>query len=81
MIGFGFVDNTIMIQAGNAIDCSLGVTFGFSTLTAAAFGQVVSDASGVLFGGTLESLAKRAGVPSPGLTTAQRQLAIVQRSP
>jgi hypothetical protein len=32
MIGFGFTDQTVMIQAGNAIDCTLGVTFGLSTL-------------------------------------------------
>lgn len=32
MIGFGFTDQTVMLQAGNAIDCTLGVTFGLSTL-------------------------------------------------
>ena len=29
-----------MIQAGDLIDSTIGVTFGFATLTAAAFGQV-----------------------------------------
>ena len=80
MIGFGFTDQTVMIQAGNAIDCTLGVTFGLSTLTAAAFGQICSDASGVLFGGTLERLAEQAGLPKTGLTTAQRALPIVKRT-
>jgi Transmembrane protein 65 len=79
MIGFGIMDQTIMLQAGNAIDCTLGVTFGLSTLTAAAFGQVCSDASGVLFGGTLESLACRAGLPKTGLTLYQRSLPVVKR--
>lgn len=79
MIGFGFTDQTVMIQAGNAIDCTLGVTFSLSTLTAAAFGQVVSDASGVVLGGTLERLAQAAGLPSANLTTAQRMLPIVSR--
>jgi len=79
MIGFGFTDQTVMLQAGNMIDCTLGVTFGLSTLTAAAFGQICSDASGVLFGGTLERLADRAGLPKTGLTTAQRALPIVRR--
>jgi len=79
MIGFGFTDQTVMLQAGNAIDCTLGVTFGLSTLTAAAFGQVCSDASGVIFGGTLERLSTMAGLPSAGLTTAQRHLPVVQR--
>jgi len=77
MIGFGFTDQTVMLQAGNAIDCTLGVTFGLSTLTAAAFGQVISDASGVVFGGTVERFAKMAGLPSANLTVAQRALPIV----
>lgn len=79
MIGFGIMDQTIMIHAGNAIDCTLGVLFGLSTLTAAAFGQICSDASGVLFGGTVERLAKRAGMPSPNLSLAQTRLPVVAR--
>ena len=79
MIGFGFTDQTVMIQAGNAIDCTLGVTFGLSTLTAAAFGQICSDASGVLFGGTLESLAAAMGLPKANLTSTQRYLPLVKR--
>jgi len=42
--------HAVMIQAGNAIDCSLGVTFGLSTLTAAAIGGLVSNVAGILFG-------------------------------
>ena len=80
MIGFGLMDQTVMLQAGNAIDCTLGVTFGLSTLTAAAFGQICSDASGVLFGGTLERLAKAAGLPSANLSAAQRVLPVIQRA-
>lgn len=45
--------------------------------TAAAFGQIVSDAAGVVFGGTVERAAKMAGLPSPNLTIAQRALPIV----
>lgn len=40
MVGFGFMDNLVMIQAGDMIDSTIGVTLGLSTLTAAAFGQV-----------------------------------------
>ncbi len=79
MIGFGFTDQTVMLQAGNAIDCTLGVAFSLSTLTAAAFGQIVSDASGVVLGGTLERLAQAAGLPSANLTPAQGMLPIVSR--
>jgi Transmembrane protein 65 len=69
-----------MIQAGNAIDCSIGVVFGLSTLSAAAIGQICSDASGVVFGGTVERLAKAAGLPSANLTVAQAKLPIVART-
>ncbi len=80
MVGFGIMDQTVMLHAGHAIDCTLGVTFGLSTLTAAAFGQVCSDASGVMFGSTLEQLASRVGLPRSGIEAAQRSLPIVQRT-
>mmetsp|Transcript_21179 Transcript_21179/g.38226 ORF Transcript_21179/g.38226 Transcript_21179/m.38226 type:complete len:294 (-) Transcript_21179:147-1028(-) len=80
MIGFGFMDNTVMIQAGNAIDCTLGVRFGLSTLTAAAFGQVFSNAVSVIAGGTVEALALRMGLPSPGFTPMQKKLPVVKRT-
>lgn len=79
MVGFGLMDQTVMLQAGNAIDCTIGVTFGLSTLAAAAFGQVCSDASGVLFGGTLESVGRMFGLPTAVLTVAQRELPVVKR--
>ncbi|KAL3924284.1 MAG: hypothetical protein SGILL_001136 [Bacillariaceae sp.] len=68
-----------MLQAGNAVDCTLGVTFGLSTLAAAAIGQVFSDASGVMFGNSLERIATKAGLPPANLTSAQRALPIVTR--
>jgi hypothetical protein len=80
MIGFGFVDQTIMLQAGHAIDCTIGVTFGLSTLTSAAFGQVCSDASGAMFGSTLERFAERLGLPAANLTPQQKSLKVVQRA-
>ena len=79
MIGFGFVDQTIMLQAGNAIDCTLGVTFGLSTITAAALGATVSNASGVLFGNTLDRIFTSAGLPQANLTADQRALPAVAR--
>ena len=35
MVGFGFMDNLIMIQAGDLIDTYLGDVLGLSTMTAA----------------------------------------------
>lgn len=80
MVGFGFMDNFIMIQAGGYIDSTLGVKFGLATLTAAAMGQVVSDVSGVLFGSTMENFITRAGLLKPSsLSPAQRRLPVCKR--
>jgi hypothetical protein len=76
MIGFGAMDNFIMIQAGEAIDISFGVAFGLSTLTAAAMGQVVSDFSGVCFGSTVEAMAGKLGLPASRMTLRQMQLKV-----
>jgi len=78
-IGFGFMDNTVMIQTGNAIDCSIGVVLGLSTLAAAAIGQIVSSGVSVTFGGYVENMARKAGLPSAGFSSAQRQLKSVRR--
>jgi len=73
------MDQTVMLQAGNAIDCSIGVTFGISTLTAAAVGQVCSNAAGIAFGGTIENLALRAGLPTSNLSSKQKALPSLRR--
>ena len=79
MFTFGFMEQSIMIYAGNAIDCTIGVWFGLSTLTAAAFGNMISNFVGLATGGTVERLAMNVGLPSPGLTEAQRSLKVVHR--
>lgn len=79
MVGFGLMDNTVMIHAGNAIDCTLGVAFGLSTLAAAACGQVCSDASGVLFGGILDRAATSLGLPRANLSLYQRRTPVAKR--
>ena len=70
------MDNIVMIQAGDLIDNTIGVQFGLATLTAAAYGQVVSDTSGVVFGGAVEAFFTRLGLPVPTLSIAQKQLKI-----
>lgn len=81
MVGFGFMDNLVMIQAGQYIDSTLGVSLGLATMTAAAAGQVVSDVSGVIFGGSLERLLMRMSlIRTPQLTSAQRQLPICRNT-
>lgn len=74
MIGFGFMDNLVMISAGEMIDLSIGVTFGLSTLTAAGFGQCISDVVGFTSGGLVDALVTKLHIPSHGLSTAQMGL-------
>ena len=80
MVGFGFMDNIIMIQAGDYIDAHLGVTLGFSSLVAAALGNVVSDSSGVLFGGVVERVSDRLRLTQPKLTAAQAKMPQTRRA-
>ena len=53
-VGFGIMDNAILLLAGEAIDIYLGVTLGISTMCAAAIGNIVSDLCGVVFGTMIE---------------------------
>eukprot|EP00697_Spironema_sp_BW2_P013312 gnl/Spiro4/3344_TR1631_c0_g1_i1.p2 gnl/Spiro4/3344_TR1631_c0_g1~~gnl/Spiro4/3344_TR1631_c0_g1_i1.p2 ORF type:complete len:414 (-),score=88.71 gnl/Spiro4/3344_TR1631_c0_g1_i1:56-1216(-) len=71
MIGFGFMDNTVMIQAGDFVDNTLGVKLGIGTLTAAACGQCCSDFAGVCFGGVVAAMASKLGLPPSGMDAAQ----------
>ena len=80
MVGFGFMDNIIMIQAGDAIDATFGVAFGFTTLTAAALGNVCSDSSGVLFGGIVERASEKLNLAKPNLSPSQLNMAVTRRA-
>jgi len=73
MIGFGFMDNTIMIHAGHYVDCTLGVTFGLSTLAAAGIGQIFSGIGGVIFGDGLDALFHKIS-GGTSMTRAQRAM-------
>lgn len=71
-VGFGFLDNFLMILCGELIDNSLCVAFNFSTMAAAAIGNTISDAAGIFSGGAVENLARKAGVEEPPMTAEQR---------
>ncbi len=47
LIGFGFLDNCIMIVAGDAIDNGIGRTLRISTMAAAGLGNLISDVAGL----------------------------------
>ncbi|XP_051526742.1 transmembrane protein 65-like isoform X2 [Myxocyprinus asiaticus] len=70
-VGFGFLDNAIMIAAGTQIELSIGITFGISTMAAAALGNLVSDLAGLGLAGYVEALAVRLGMQIPDLTAKQ----------
>uniref|UniRef100_A0AAY4CND8 Transmembrane protein 65 n=1 Tax=Denticeps clupeoides TaxID=299321 RepID=A0AAY4CND8_9TELE len=73
-VGFGFLDNAIMIAAGTQIEVSIGVTFGISTMAAAALGNLVSDLAGLGLAGYVEALASRLGMQIPDLTPKQADM-------
>jgi GAF domain-containing protein len=78
-VGFGIMDNSILILAGDMIDTSLGVALGISTMCAAAIGNIISDIAGLLLGTFIEDFcANYLRLPVPNLTTAQRQLRSVR---
>jgi len=70
-IGFGFLDNLVMILAGEYIDLTLGATLSISTMAAAALGNTLSDMLGVGSAWYVESWASRIGAHPPDLNAEQ----------
>ncbi|XP_060099228.1 transmembrane protein 65 [Heteronotia binoei] len=73
-VGFGFLDNAIMIAAGTQIELSIGIVLGISTMAAAALGNLVSDLAGLGLAGYVEALASRLGLSIPELTPKQADM-------
>ena len=71
-LGFGAVDNALMVLTGEAIDSTFGVVLGLSTLAAAALGNAFSNGCGMFLHGTIERFAGALGLPDPRLTIHQR---------
>lgn len=72
-VGFGFLDNLIMILAGDYIDATLGVTLGISTMAAAGLGNAISDVAGIGSAWYVESICSKIGIDSPNLNAEQEQ--------
>ena len=77
-VAFGFMDNFIMIVAGDQIDAALGATLGFSAMMCAGLGNALSDVVGVGTGGAIEAAAGRLGLPDPKLSTMQAKSAVAK---
>jgi len=73
-IGFGFLDNFIMIVAGEYIDLQLGMTLGISTMAAAALGNTISDVCGIGSAWYVEMWAAKLGAEPPKLSPTQLEL-------
>lgn len=78
MVGFGFMDNLVMITAGDAIDAHFVEALAISTMTAAVFGQCCSDVAGVTSGGIVDSIVSKLRLPVHGLSQAQLDLRITR---
>ncbi|KAK8784187.1 hypothetical protein V5799_009444 [Amblyomma americanum] len=79
-VGFGFLDNFIMIVAGDYIDTTIGIGLGISTMAAAGLGNAISDAAGIGSAWYVEKLAVKIGVQAPNLTPAQLEMAATRWS-
>ncbi|XP_072761152.1 uncharacterized protein [Anoplolepis gracilipes] len=73
-VGFGFLDNFIMIVAGDQIELVLNRRFPISTMAAAALGNTVSDVIGIGSVHYVEMFAQKVGFKAPKLTLAQLNL-------
>eukprot|EP01062_Namystynia_karyoxenos_P056839 TRINITY_DN47754_c0_g1_i1.p1 TRINITY_DN47754_c0_g1~~TRINITY_DN47754_c0_g1_i1.p1 ORF type:complete len:270 (+),score=87.06 TRINITY_DN47754_c0_g1_i1:62-811(+) len=70
-VGFGFIDNALMILFGDVIDASLGKLFAMSVMAAAALGNAVSNLAGAALKGVIEEAVTALGIPDPHLTLKQ----------
>ncbi len=70
-IGFGFLDNLVMIVAGESIDSTIGASLCISTMAAAALGNTLSDIVGIGSAWYVEHWTAKLGVTPPTLTLEQ----------
>lgn len=75
-VGFGLVDNLILLVAGDAIETHFHASYAMSMLCAAALGNTVADVVGLSLGGVIESMARRLGIPDPMLSKAQANMSV-----
>ena len=72
-IGFGCLDNSLMLLFGDEIDNTLGVSLGLSTMAAAALGNAWADVAGVFASSRVEHIASRLGFSIPVLPEHVRE--------
>ncbi|KAJ8680031.1 hypothetical protein QAD02_015818 [Eretmocerus hayati] len=78
-LGFGFLDNFIMIVAGDSIESAMGSYITLSTMAAAALGNTFSDILGIGSAYYIELLAVKIGFQPPKLTPIQLDLPVTRK--
>lgn len=73
-MGFGMVDNGLMVIFGDVLDGTIGCLLGCSMLGCAALGNAISNVFGMLLHGTIHRCSEKLGLPDPHLTNQQRKL-------
>ncbi|XP_070133279.1 transmembrane protein 65 isoform X2 [Drosophila bipectinata] len=79
-IAFGFLDNFIMIIAGEYIELSLGQVVAISTMATAGLGNTISDIMGITLATYVENGCQILGLKQPMLTPAQFDLKSSKRA-
>ncbi|KDO35290.1 hypothetical protein SPRG_00137 [Saprolegnia parasitica CBS 223.65] len=77
-IGFGIVDNLIMLTAGDSMETYLRAAMPISVLAAAGLSNCVADVAGLSLGGVIESFARKLGIGDPQLSSTQARMPIVR---
>lgn len=75
-IGFGFVDNFIMIIAGDTIEIYLGTFLPISTMAAAGLGNAISDVGGIGLAHHIEYYCSKI-IQAPKLSPEQWNIPLV----
>ena len=75
MTVFGFIDNFIMITAGDYIDPMLANAMGTSTMFAAGMGNMISDMAGEEGGSTIDRVLEKAGLDILDVSDEQMEAA------
>ncbi|XP_023941117.1 uncharacterized protein LOC112048015 [Bicyclus anynana] len=78
-IGFGFLDNFIMIIAGDSIESSMSAYITLSTMAAAALGNTFSDVIGIGSSYYVERAAVLLGLGAPKLSPVQLDMPVSRR--
>ncbi|RHZ28228.1 hypothetical protein DYB37_007390 [Aphanomyces astaci] len=73
-IGFGVVDNLIMLTAGDFLETNIRLMFPISLVAAVGLGNCVADVAGLSLGGVIESFARKLGIQDPQLSSTQARM-------